>query len=106
MNLDPAARAAIAWKVVAASVNALGDDFPAWADVGAEAKSFVTRAVEAIDTGDTTGEGLAVAMSMAGWTMGRWNQEERHCVLAVTRQGPGLVAWAAAVAALEALKEI
>lgn len=103
MNLDPASRAAIAWRVVAAVGNATGDVLPEWNDVTPEVKGFVIRAVE---SDDAAGSGLAAALTEAGWTMGRWNPDERLCVLSETTLGPGLVGWAAANAALASLKEL
>ena len=106
MNLDPVTRAGIAWQVIAATVNSMGDQLPPWGEVPVEIRSFMTRAAEAHERGEYDGQSLAAAMSADGWEMNSWNADLKHCVLANTRQGPGMVGWTAASAALLAIKEI
>lgn len=106
MILDPVTRAGIAWQVAAASANSMGDRLPPWNEVPAEIRSFMTRAAEAHERGEYDGAGLGSAMTAAGWEMNAWDADLKHCVLANTRQGPGMVGWAAASAALLAIKEI
>ena len=106
MNLDPATRASVMWRVMAAAVNALGDAVPAWEALSADITSMVVRSGDAIAAGVDDPTSLSTPFAMAGWEMGRWNEAEKTCVFAEMTRGPGLVAWHAGVAALTALKEI
>lgn len=106
MNLDPATRASVMWRVMAAAVNALGDAVPSWEGLGADIKSMVVRAADSVAGGVDDASSLSTPFAMAGWEMGRWSEADKTCVFAEMTRGPGLVAWHAGVAALTALKEI
>lgn len=108
MTLDSATRAAMVWRVMAAALNAMGDELPGWNDLKSDVKGFVVKAVEEVDAGHTNGDAMALGFQLAGWKMDRWNEETKGCVLAdvTSSMRPGKMAWAAALATLETIKEI
>ena len=106
MNVDPAFRASLLWRVAAATVNPVGDVLPAWSEVPVEVKTLVVRGVEALEGGDRSGSVISLAFQGAGWKMGIWSVEEKTCVFADTAKPAGAVAWNAGVAVIDVVKEI
>ena len=106
MNIDPAFRASLLWRVAAATVNPVGDILPPWNDLPAEVKTLVVRGVEALEGGDRAGSVISLAFQGAGWKMGIWSLEEKTCVFVDTTKPAGTVAWSAGVAVIDVVKEI